>query len=303
MLIIGNFSQDHRANHYDLSSHMTNHCTLHSCNNTSGLCQQRSAVENPVYTSSVSTDTLWDPKSEPSCTRTIYAKPRPASVYQPQTPTSTHTYIQHRYVHPSQVQPMQNNITTHAYIPPQYNAKQKSWDNLTKAYSPQSATTVNLGGVSNSRYMKYNHVPAHKQEQIHQQTHVAIPNRKNNISSYSAFADVENYVPAPQAFVQAKTITKTTIITTKSTENLISNAQYSLDESCECLVAPSFSSSTSQQHQQLISSNCVACNANAINSNINNNNDHSSSYQGYYSNLTRNNPNRYIPTKTEVTRL
>jgi hypothetical protein len=190
---------------------------------------------------------------------------------------------------------MQSNITTtHAYIPPQYNTKQKSWDNLTKAYPGQST-----GSVTNTAYMKAYQVP--HMQQIHQ-THVVIP-RKAHPAPYGRYStfqdveyrDVENYVPAPQAFVEAKTITKTTIITTKSTENLISNAQYSLDDSCECLIAPSQPTNNAAQ-QQLIASNCAACNA--ANFNV----DHSS-YQGYYSNLTRNNPTRYIPTKTEVTRL
>lgn len=273
---------------------MASHCNLHSCN-ANEHCQ-RTAVENPGYTSSLSTDALWDPKSESaSCTRqTIYAKPRPVSVYHPPT-SSTHSYVQHRYIHPSQVQPIQSNITTtHAYIPPQYNTKQKSWDNLSKAYAGQSTP----GGVTNSAYVKSYQVP-HMQQQIHQ-THVVIPRKAHPApyGRYSTFHDVENYVPAPQAFglVEAKTITKTTIITTKSTENLISNAQYSLDDSCECLIAPSSQPTNTATQQQLISSNCAACNA--ANFNV----DHSS-YQGYYSNLTRNNPNRYIPTKTEVTRL
>lgn len=293
---------------------MASHCSLHSCN-ANDVCQ-RTAVENPGYTSSVSTDTLWDPKSEPSsCTRQgNYAKPRPVSVFcHPQTST-THTFIQHRYIHPSQVQPMQNNIsTTHAYIPPQqYNPKQKSWDNLTKSYpaaqtqTQTQAGTTTTAGISNSGYMKYNQIPTQHTQQIHH-THVVIPTRKTNINigpyagRYSTFADVENYVPAPQAFVQAKTITKTTIITTKSTENLISNAQYSLDDSCECLVAPShpiIHNNKPITQQQIMSTNCAACNA----ANFNNVDQ---SYQGYYSNLTRNNNNvtRYIPTKTEITRL
>lgn len=287
---------------------MASHCSLHSCN-ANDACQ-RTAVENPGYTSSVSIDTLRDPKSEPSsCNRQgNYAKPRPVSVYHPQTST-THTFIQHRYIHPSacQVQPMQNNIsTTHAYIPPQqYIVKQKSWDNLAKSYpvAQTQAATMKTAGVSNSGYMKYNQMPTHAQ-QIHH-THVVIPTRKPNIGPYgrySTFADVENYVPAPQAFVQAKTITKTTIITTKSTENLISNAQYSLEDSCECLVAPPHPQQPIHNNkpiaqQQLMSTNCAACNA----ANFNNVDQ---SYQGYYSNLTRNNNvTRYIPTKTEITRL
>lgn len=268
---------------------MASHCSLHSCNSNE-LCQ-RTAVENPGYSSSfASTDTLYDPKSEP-CNRQGTFKQRPSSVYH--TPsTSNHSYV-HRYIHPSQVQPIQSSISsTHAYIPPQYNTTTKSWDNLAK-----TGTAVNY--ANNSGYMKYQ-VPTNKpqQQQQVQQNHVLLPRKSNQApyGRYSTFTEVENYVPAPQAFVQAQTITKTTIITTKSTENLISNAQYNLsDESCECLNAPQ------QQQQQrspkpIMSTNCTACNA--TNFNVD-----QSSYQGYYSNLTRNNPNRYIPTKTEITRL
>jgi hypothetical protein len=178
---------------------------------------------------------------------------------------------------------MQNSITTtHAYIPPQYNStKEKSWDNLTKTYH---------AGVSNSGYITQ--IP-HSQ-QIH---HVVIPRKSTAAIApppYGRYySEVENYVPAPQAFVHEKTITKTTIITTKSTENLISNAQsYNIDDSCECLVTPPKHAAKQQQLQE-----CAACNA----ANFNNNVDQS--YQGYYSNLTRTNPGRYIPTKTEITRL
>ncbi len=264
---------------------MASHCNLHSCK-SNDIC--RTAVENPGYTSSLSTDALWDPKSESvkgQQSISVYSKPRPVSVYHPPT-SSTYSYIQHRYIHPSQIQPMQNNVTTtHAYIPPQYSSnKQKSWENLPKAYSNSTAPPSNA-------YMKTFQSP-HPQ-QIHHQTHVVVPRKANNCSSsygrYSTFHDVENYVPAPHAFVESKTVTKTTIITTKSTENLINNAQYNLD-SCENLIPQPQATKNAQ--------NCSACNA-TNNYNV----DHSLPYQGYYSNLSRNNPNRYIPSKTEVTRL
>jgi hypothetical protein len=247
-------------------------------------------VENPGYTSSLSTDTLlWDvKKNEQACNRQGF-KQRPSSVYHPQTTTSTHSYI-HRYVHPSQVQPIQSTITTtHAYIPPQYNAKQKSWDDLAKSNS----------SFADSGYSSYHQVPAANKGQVVQQAgsnRQVVPRRANQTPyRYSAFANVENYVPAPQAFMQAETITKTTIITTKSTENLISNAQYNLsDDSCECLVT---TQPSPKQHSHIIATNCAACNAGNF--------GHvDQSYQGYYSNLARNtNSNRYIPTKTEITRL
>lgn len=288
-----------------MSTHLASQCSIHSSCNSNDLCQ-RTAIENPGYTSSLSTDTLWDPKSEPatSCNRQVF-KQRPSSVYHPSTST-THSYITHRYVHPSQVQPVQNSIaTTHAYIPPQYNhnSKPKSWDNLAKN---NASGNYAIGAINNSGYnMKYQ-VPANSkgQPQQIQQSHIIIPRKSNHApyGRYSAFAEVENYVPAPTAFLQEETITKTTIITTKSTENLISNAQYNLsDESCECLVV---TTQPQQQLQQLppqrsqkpiLSSNCAVCNATNFNTD--------QSYQGYYSNLTRNAPNRYIPTKTEITRL
>jgi hypothetical protein len=162
----------------------------------------------------------------------------------------------------------------------------------------------NVNYVNNSGYMKYQ-VPTNKPPQ----NHVLIPlkttsNQANPYGRYSAFAEMDNYIhPPPQAFVQEKTITKTTIITTKSTENLISNAQYNLsDESCECLAITQQQQQHQPQQQQhcspkpIVANNCIACNAGNFNHD-------QSSYQGYYSNLTRNNPNRYIPTKTEITRL
>ena len=244
---------------------------------------------------------MWDPKSETTtCNRQSAFKQRPTSVYHPTSSAPNHSFIHHRYVHPSQVQPIQSSIaTTHAYIPPQYNnSKPKSWDNLGNKSGVGGGNYAS--GINNNAYMNYQ-VPTNKgqQQQSQQipQGHVIISRKSNQApyGRYSAYTEVENYVPAPQAFLQEETITKTTIITTKSTENLIKNAQY--DGSCECL-APHTTASTQRSPKPTVISNCAVCN-NAANFNAN----HQPSYQGYYSNLTRNNPTRYIPTKTEITRL
>ncbi|KAG5676894.1 hypothetical protein PVAND_006698 [Polypedilum vanderplanki] len=295
-----NQHQEHPVGNYDVCTQLANQCSLHSCSTSNDFCQ-RTAIENPGYTShSPSNDTLWDSKSEQLCNRQVF-KQRPNSAYHPSVSSNTQSYV-HRYIHPSQVQPMQNAITTtHAYIPPQYNHRPKSWDNLA-ANKNDPSTNYAIGGVSNNGYMKHHHNnngEKQKQQQLTQNSHVLLQRKSGQApyGRYSAFAEVENYVPAPQAFVQAETITKTTIITTtKSTENLINNAQYNIsDENCECI------SSNSQQQQCsskpiITSSNCAACNStgNLINE---------QSYQGYYSNLRNNNQNRYIPTKTEITRL
>jgi general receptor for phosphoinositides 1-associated scaffold protein len=271
------FAQDPRSNnHYDLSSQLASHCGLRSCNSNE-FCQQPTA-DGSNYSTSHSTDTLWDPKSDPvqSCNHQNY-KQRPNSVYH-QPSTSAHSYI-HRYVHPSQVQPIQSSITTtHAYIQPQYTSKPKSWDNL----AMKGCGTYAIGYVVNNGVTNKHQVTAARNHQVQQQA-PPLPRKSGHApyGRYSTFADVENYVPAPPAYVQEATITKTTIITTKSTENLISNAQY--NSSCECVA---------QVSPKIIASNCIACNA------ANN----TGAY--YYSNLARNNSNRgIIPTKTEITRL
>lgn len=253
---------------------------------------QQSTTDGPIsYTTSLSSDTLWDPKSDPaSCNRQNYKAQtqRPSSVYHQPT-TTAHSYI-HRYVHPSQVQPIQSSVTTtHAYIQPQYSAKPKSWDNLAgKGYGGYPFGYVVSNGLTNKP-------PAQTtQQSMQSQTRAPpLPRKAGHApyGRYSAFADVENYCPAPSAYVQEATITKTTIITTKSTENLISNAQYNLsDGSCECIAQPS-----PKLTKAIITSNCMACMAN----------NNSGAYQGYYSNLARNNSSNrcIIPTKTEITRL
>jgi hypothetical protein len=255
---------------------MASHCSLRSCN-SNDYCQQVDATQ--PYTSSLSSDTLWDPKSDPpanACNRQQqFKQQRPSSVYHQPT-TTAHSYI-HRYVHPSQVQPVQSSITTtHAYIQPHYTSKPKSWDNL---------SGKNCGGYAFG-YVVNNSTP-NKQHQVQvKQNHAPpLPRKAGHApyGRYSAFADVENYIPAPSQYVQEAVITKTIITTTKSTENLINNAQYNLsDGSCECIQQPS--------PKQMMASNCMACNA--------------ANNTGYYSNLSRNSSNRCIvPTKTEITRL
>jgi general receptor for phosphoinositides 1-associated scaffold protein len=265
-------------NHYDLNSQMASHCSLHSCNSNE-YCQQTAGDGTSTYTTSLSTDTLWDPKSEPasSCNRQNFKQQRPSSVYHQPT-TTAHSYI-HRYVHPSQVQPIQSSITTtHAYIQPQYAAKPKSWDNL----AMKGCGGYAIGYVVNNT--------ASNKQQINKTPSMdarapPLPRKSGHApyGRYSAYTDVENYIAPPQQYVQEATITKTTIITTKSTENLINNAQFNVsDGSCECI-------NTTQPSPKaaIVASNCVAC----VNA-------------GYYSNLARNNSNRcMIPTKTEITRL
>ena len=276
--------KDHRTNnHYDINAQLS-HCNIHSCNLND---YQQSTTDGPTsYTTSKSTDTLWDPNSE-SCNRQSYKPQRPSSVYHQPT-TTAHSYI-HRYVHPSQVQPIQSSITTtHAYIQPQYSAKPKSWDNL----AGKGCSGYAIGYVVNNNPNKHQSPPTQHQTIQSQLRAPPLPRKAGHApyGRYSAFADVENYVPAPSAYVQEATITKTTIITTKSTENLISNAQYNLsDGSCECVAQPS-----PKLNKAIITSNCMACVAN----------NNSGAYQGYYSNLARNSSNRcIIPTKTEITRL
>lgn len=230
--------QTAHTHYHDMSTQMTSHCSLYSCDSNT-------VVDGSA--TSVNTENLWESKGEPSPHNHYNYKQRPNSMHHQPT-----AYIQ-RYVHPSQVQPIQNSITNaHAYVQPQYNSKPKSWDNLAAAKGCSYGYVVNSSGTHVNSQRKLNSSPCGR---------------------YSTFSNVENYVPAPTQFLQEATITKMTIITTKSTENLIQNA----DDSCECLVQPP---------------NCSACIT-------------STPYQGYYSNLSRNNANNrcIVPTKTEITRL
>lgn len=167
-------------------------------------CHHAVADGPSSYTTSLSTDTLWDPKSEPvSCKRqSTYKQPRPNTVYHQPTST-THSYT-NRYIHSNQVQPVQSAIaTTHAYYQPQYSVKPKSWDNLSGKGCQSSYAFGYL--VNNSGKPQ-----ASATAQSQQNRAPPLPRKAGHApyGRYSAFADVENYVPAPQAYVQEATITK-----------------------------------------------------------------------------------------------
>lgn len=260
------------ANQYDLNEQMANRCNIRA-NNPNAYCQQMHADVAPSSSSTclLSNESMWDLKSDPMCSRqNILRQQRPTSVY---SQPMSHTY---RYVHPSQVQPVENSISSHAYVQSQCPSKPNSWDNLAKGCGGYAIGYV----VSNT--------PMKNQQQAH-----APPLPKKSGQSpygrYSAFAEVEHVMlPAQPTYIQKATITKTTIITTKSTENLISNAQYVNDGSCEYVAQSTASPKTTKA---IVAPSCLACQA-------------TNSYQGYYSNLARNNSNRFaIPTKTEITRL
>lgn len=275
---------------------MASHCSLHSCN--SSEFAQPIDSSGASYTTSVSTDTLYmEPTSEGVCNRQQNKQLVTSNSRAPQQQHATYQYI-HRYVHPSQVQPIQTSITTtHAYSQPQqYVQKPKSWDNLNLA--AKGCGGYGFGYTYLDMNKPNSKTPSHQIVQApQQQQRIALPRKSNQsaFARYSTFADVENYAPPPTQFqLQEETTTTTTIITTKSTENLISS-QYNLsDGSCECLNTPP---PIMPQPIQTVT-NCIACNNN-------NNAGHPNFHQqGYYSNLSKSNSSRcVVPTKTEVTRL
>lgn len=277
-----------------MSNALASHCSLHSCNSNEFPVENSAAS----YSTSVSTDTLfWDPNSEGGSNR---QKQGSHSRQQQQQPTYQHQYIQ-RYVHPSQVQPIQTNIqSTHAYSQPQhYVQKQKSWDNLSLAAKGCGGYGFGYGYLD--MVSKQGGVPSANKnasqtvQPPQQAQRVAIPRKSGQtaFARYSTFAEVENYAPPPTQFLQEETTTTTTIITTKSTENLI-GPQYNIsDGSCECL-----NTTPPIMPPQPMAVNCIAC--------TNNNNSAHPNYhqQGYYSNLNKSSSNRcVVPTKTEITRL
>lgn len=176
-----------------------------------------------------------------------------------------------RYVNTGQiVHPVQSFVTTHAYTQqaqPGVLMHQKSWDNIPA--SKASAMSGHSSKVSHHIYPP-----------------TLPPKHSGGYERYVNF-DVNNCSNAmPHQFVKEATYTKTTIITTKSTDNLMGNAgavHYgnpgNMNDNCKCVV----------QTKQIISPNCIACNN-----------------PGYYSNIKKSNSSsskRYVPTKTEVTRL
>lgn len=266
------------TNQYDLNEQMANRCNIRGANPNT-YCQQVIVDGAPTSSSTclLSNESVWDIKNEPVCSRQNLRQQRPTSVY---SQPISHAY---RYVHPSQVQPVESSITTHAYVQSQCPSKPTSWDNL----AAKGCGGYAIGYVvSNPQQIK--------NQQQQQQTHAPpLPKKSGQApyGRYSAFAEVEHVMlPTQPTYIQKATITKTTIITTKSTENLISNAQYISDGSCEYVAQ---SNASPKPTKSVLAPGCLACQA------TNNN-----SYQGYYSNLARNNANRFaIPTKTEITRL
>lgn len=188
---------------------------------------------------------------------------RPNSVHYQQQQTSTNeptASCMGRYVNTA-VHPLQSFVSTHAYSQAQPGVlmHQKSWDNI----------------------------PGGKQQHSTKVTHIFPPPlpAKHNYERYSSY-EANNCNMMPHQFVKEATYTKTTIITTKSTDNLIANAHYGnlMNDSCKCIV----------QTKQIIAPNCVACS---------NPGYYNKETPQYYSDIKKSSSKRYVPTKTEITRL
>lgn len=179
-------------------------------------------------------------------------------------------YVNTGQIHP-QVHPVQNFVTTHAYTQqaqPGVLMHQKSWDNIPAAKAAAMAA-------------------AHSSKVTHHIYPPTLP-PKHSSGGYERYVnfDVNNCSNVmPHQFVKEATYTKTTIITTKSTDNLMGNTgavhygnHGNMIDNCKCIV----------QTKQIISPNCIACNN-----------------PGYYSNIKKSSSSskRYVPTKTEITRL
>lgn len=177
-----------------------------------------------------------------------------------------------RYVNTGQiVHPVQNFVTTHAYTTQQSQPgvlmHQKSWDNIPAA---KAAASMN---AHTSKVAQHHMYPP------------SLPPKANSgyVNERYVNFDMNNCSNMmPHQYVKEATYTKTTIITTKSTDNLMGNpgVHYGslMGDNCKCIV----------QTKQIIAPNCVACNN-----------------PGYYSNIKKSSSSakRHIPTKTEITRL
>lgn len=243
-------------NYCNLSSQLAKQCSINNCS------YNPCSSNNEKYSTSLSTDKLYDNEQAHNMTCQ-----RPGQMHYQQMDSTTSCIG--RYVNTGQiVHPVQSFVTTHAYTTQQPQPgvlmHQKSWDNIPAAKA--AAMTVH----SSNRHVYPPTLPP-----------------KQHSSGFERYVnyDVNNCSNMmPHQFVKEATYTKTTIITTKSTDNLMGNPGVHfgnmMGDNCKCIV----------QTKQIIAPNCVACNN-----------------PGYYSNIKKSNSSasakRHIPTKTEITRL
>ncbi|XP_059615247.1 uncharacterized protein LOC132260875 [Phlebotomus argentipes] len=186
---------NHQPRYYDLSAGLASHCSLHSCTSSEFAA---TTVEESVmsYTTSLSTDTLWDPHSDTSRTHSVKSSANPrartsVSYYVP--PPAAQGFPTRFYPHAAQIQP----VSSYGYAV----HKPKSWDNL---------TTKAIGGYAFGYGYLDTVAPkavAHQAPQRHSMPRKMTPAYER----YTAFSDVENYAPPPSQFVQQTTTTTTTI--------------------------------------------------------------------------------------------
>lgn len=185
---------NHQPRYYDLSAGLASHCSLHSCTSSEFAA---TTVEGSVtsYTTSLSTDTLWDPHSESSRGHSVKS-----STGNPRSRASVSYYAQappqgfptRFYPHAAQIQPLPGyGYAVH---------KPKSWDNL---------TTKAIGGYG----FGYGYLDTVAPKMAHQppQRHSMPRKMTPAYERYTTFSDVENYAPPPSQFVQQTTTTTTTI--------------------------------------------------------------------------------------------
>jgi hypothetical protein len=235
---------------------MANQCSINNCsyNPCSG--------NNEKYSTSLSTDKLYDNDQAHSMNCQ-----RPSQMQQYQMDPTTSCIG--RYVNTGQiVHPVQNFVTTHAYTTQQPQPgvlmHQKSWDNIPAA----KAASMNAHSSKITHHIYPPSLPPKHSSEYQRYVNYDMSNCNNMM---------------PHQYVKEATYTKTTIITTKSTDNLMGNPagiHYGnlINDNCKCIV----------QTKQIMSPNCIAC-----------------ANPGYYSNIKKSSSSakRHVPTKTEITRL
>ncbi|GAB0090304.1 PDZ domain-containing protein [Sergentomyia squamirostris] len=180
---------NHPPRYYDhLSAGLASHCSLHSCTSS----EFKGSVTS--YTTSLSTDTLWEPHSERQHSVKSAAPRTSVSYYAP--PAQHQGFPTRVYPHAAQIQP----VSGYGYAV----QKPKSWDNL---------TTKAIGGCGfgygylDTVAPKAMTTSAHQVPQRHSMPRKMTPAYER----YTTFPDVENYAPPPSQFVQQTTTTTTTI--------------------------------------------------------------------------------------------